>query len=130
MRHEIRHMLSAVRYAICSMLPAVLYTLNAVRCTLYFLTNKPNSPIVQIHLTNLSTMNYAIFTSLIKVKNKPNSNPITANTKPIKAKCPISSRIASERLNFWEIMNIIYVTIRTIRSSFETASKQRRDNEK
>ena len=38
--------------------------------------NKPNSPIVQMNVNNLTTMNYTIFTSLTKVKNKPNSNPI------------------------------------------------------
>ena len=58
-----------------------------------FRINKPNSPIVQMNVTNLITMNYAIFTSLTKVKNKPNSNPINANygqnkanSNPIKAK--------------------------------------------
>jgi len=40
-----------------------------------FMQNKPNSPIVQMNSTYLITMNYAIFTSLTKVKNKPNSNP-------------------------------------------------------
>ena len=44
-----------------------------------FMQNKPNSPNVQIHLTLFITMNYAIFTSLTKVKNKANSNPIKAN---------------------------------------------------
>jgi len=42
----------------------------------FFLTNKANSPIVQKILTYLLTMNYAISTCLMKVKNKPNSNPI------------------------------------------------------
>jgi len=46
-----------------------------------FRTNKPNSPIVQTNLTNLITMSYAIFISLTKVKNKPNSNPIAEWTK-------------------------------------------------
>jgi hypothetical protein len=49
------------------------------------LTNKPNSPIVQMKLNNLTTMNYVIFTSLTKVKNKPNSNPIKAKTNPNKS---------------------------------------------
>ena len=44
-----------------------------------FMQNKPNSPIVQMNASLLITMNYTIFTSLTKVKNKPNSNPITAN---------------------------------------------------
>jgi hypothetical protein len=58
----------------------------APRCPLYaFLTNKPNSPIVQSDLTSFTTMNYAISTSLTKVKNKPNSNPIKPNSNPILA---------------------------------------------
>ena len=44
-----------------------------------FRTNKPNSPIVQTDVTNLITMNYTNFTSLTKVKNKPNQT----QTKPI-----------------------------------------------
>jgi hypothetical protein len=41
--------------------------------------NKPNSPIVQLDLTPFISMNYTISTCLIKVKNKPNSNPIKPN---------------------------------------------------
>ena len=37
-----------------------------------FMQNKPNSPIVQMNVTNLTTMNYTIFNSLTVVKNKPN----------------------------------------------------------
>ncbi len=48
-----------------------------------FMQNKPNSPNVQLNVTFFITMNYTIFTSLTKVKNKPNSNPIKAKTKPI-----------------------------------------------
>jgi len=51
-----------------------------------FCRNKPNSPNVQMNLNNLTAMNYAIFTSLTKVKNKPNSNPIKANSNPISKK--------------------------------------------
>ena len=40
------------------------------------LEGKPNSPIVQTNVTLFAEMNYAIFDSLTKVKNKPNSNPI------------------------------------------------------
>ena len=47
-----------------------------------FSENKPNSPIVQLNVSIFITMNYAIFTSLTKVKNKPNSNPIKAKTNP------------------------------------------------
>jgi hypothetical protein len=42
-----------------------------------FRRNKPNSPIVQINASLFITTNYVNFTSLTKVKNKPNSNPIT-----------------------------------------------------
>ena len=37
-----------------------------------FMQNKPNSPIVQINASLFITKNYTIFTSLMKVKNKPN----------------------------------------------------------
>ena len=54
-----------------------------------FMQNKPNSPIVQTDVTSFTTMHYAIFTSLTKVKNKPNqtqfkpiSNPIQTQNKP------------------------------------------------
>ena len=46
-----------------------------------FMQNKPNSPIVQLNVTLFITMNYAIFASLTKVKNKPNSNPNKPNFK-------------------------------------------------
>jgi hypothetical protein len=36
-----------------------------------------------MNLTYFSTMIYAILTSLTKVKNKPNSNPIQSQTNPI-----------------------------------------------
>ena len=66
-----------------------------------FLQNKPNSPNVQLSLTYLSTMNYVISTSLTKVKNKANSNPIQsqfkANSNPIKAKTnPIKANFTRE----------------------------------
>ena len=44
-----------------------------------FMQNKPNSPIVQLNVSIFITMNYTIFASLTKVKNKPNSNPIKAD---------------------------------------------------
>ena len=46
-----------------------------------FMQNKPNSPIVQVNLTVFITMIYAISISLTKVKNKPNSNPISKSEK-------------------------------------------------
>ena len=49
-----------------------------------FSENKPNSPIVQMNLTNLTTMNYTIFTSLTKVKNKPNQSQNKPNTQKAK----------------------------------------------
>jgi len=48
-----------------------------------FRKNKPNSPIVQINLSYLSTTNYPIFTSLTKVKNKPNQTQYKPNSNPI-----------------------------------------------
>ena len=58
-----------------------------------FLQNKPNSPIVRMNVTNLTTMNYTIFTSLTKVKNKPNSNPIKANSNPFCQKPKMNANI-------------------------------------
>jgi hypothetical protein len=61
---------------------SVVCYLTSVFCILSsVLTNKPNSPNVQMNLTYLSAMNYTFFISLTKVKNKPNSNPIKANFK-------------------------------------------------
>jgi hypothetical protein len=61
----------------------------------FFMQNKPNSPIVQIHLTSFMTMNYAILTSLTKVKNKPNQTQFKAKTNPIKANFGPISRVAN-----------------------------------
>jgi hypothetical protein len=65
------------------------FMFEKLRCTKKFvriyqrtMPNKPNSPIVQMHLTSFITVNYAIFASPTKVKFKPNSNPIKANSKP------------------------------------------------
>ncbi len=46
--------------------------------------NKANSPIVQMNVTGLIAMNYTIFTSLTKVKNKPNSKPIQTQLSQLK----------------------------------------------
>jgi hypothetical protein len=43
--------------------------------------NKPNSPIVHLNLIYLLIMIYTISTCLTKVKNKPNTNPITESPK-------------------------------------------------
>ncbi len=48
-----------------------------------FMQNKPNSPIVQMNLNNLTTMICAFFNSLTKVKNKPNQTQFKAKTNPI-----------------------------------------------
>ena len=48
-----------------------------------FMQNKPNSPIVQMNVTNLTTMIYTIFASLTEVKNKPKQTQYKANTNPI-----------------------------------------------
>jgi len=47
------------------------------------LKNKPNPPIVQIALTSFIAMNYVIFVSLTKVKNKAKTNPIQSQSNPI-----------------------------------------------
>jgi len=51
--------------------------------TTIFMQNKPNSPNVQMNVTNLITMNYTIFASLTKVKNKPNQTQFKPKTNPI-----------------------------------------------
>jgi len=64
---------------------------KTTKSSVTFRKNKPNSPIVQMNLSYLSTMNYAIFASLTKVKNKPNqtqSNPIKPNSNPIQTQSP------------------------------------------
>jgi len=47
------------------------------------LTNKPNSPIVQMNASLFTTMIYTIYASLTKVKNKPNQTQIKPNANPI-----------------------------------------------
>ena len=58
--------------------------------------NKPNSPIVQMNVNNLTTMNYTIFTSLTKVKNKPNSNPITEDSRIIRKTISLVAGLIAE----------------------------------
>jgi len=48
-----------------------------------FSENKPNSPNVQMNLSLFTTMNYTIFASLTKVKNKPNQTQYKPKTNPI-----------------------------------------------
>ena len=48
-----------------------------------FRKNKPNSTNVQMNLSYLSTMNYPVFASLTKVKNKPNQTQYKPNSNPI-----------------------------------------------
>jgi len=60
-----------------------LFNEKIAKNTTTFRKNKPNSPIVQTDVTSFTTMNYTIFTSLTKVKNKPNQTQFKPNTKPI-----------------------------------------------
>ena len=53
---------------------------KTTKSSVTFRRNKPNSPIVQTDLTSCTTMNYTIFASLTKVKNKPNQTQFKANT--------------------------------------------------
>ncbi len=62
-----------------------------------FCRNKPNSPNVQMNLNNLTAMNYAILASLTKVKNKPNSNPIKANSNPIIERLKMNANAFSQK---------------------------------
>ena len=76
-----------LRSSVFSLLNSVSFFgfLSSALCPLssVFMQNKPNSPIVRMNLNNLTTMNYAIFTGLTKLKNKPNSNPNKAKTKHV-----------------------------------------------
>jgi hypothetical protein len=70
-----------------------------------FLTNKPNSPIVQLDVTSFKTMNYMIFPSLIKVKNKPNSNPNKPNLSPVSCLlCSIFSKQTQNKPKFYPLV--------------------------
>ena len=67
---------------------SIRFTLNAIRflssvsCLLssVFMRNKPNSPNVQTDVTSFIKMNYTIFTSLTKVKNKPNQTQLNLSS--------------------------------------------------
>ena len=59
-----------------------------------FRKNKPNSPIVQTGLKSFTTMNYTIFTSLTKVKNKPNQTQYKANSNPFAKRPKMNIRSA------------------------------------
>jgi hypothetical protein len=49
--------------------------------------NKPNSPIVQMNVTDLITMNYTIFVSLTEVKNKPKQTQLKPKQSQFKPNC-------------------------------------------
>jgi len=67
---------------------------KTTKSSVTFRKNKPNSPIVQMNLSYLSTMNYAIFASLTKVKNKPNQTQYKANSNPIPERPKMNTRNA------------------------------------
>jgi hypothetical protein len=46
-----------------------------------FMQNKPNSPNVQMNVSNVKTMNYENFIPLAEQKNKPKTNPISEKPK-------------------------------------------------
>jgi len=62
-----------------------------------FSENKPNSPIVQINVTSFTTMIYAIFASLTKVKNKPNQTQYKPNTNPIPERPKMDANAFSQK---------------------------------
>ncbi len=72
------------QYSIRNMHHKTQSTNSYVRIYQLFMRNKPNSPNVQMNLTFFTTMNYAIFASLTKVKNKANSNPIQTQLSQLK----------------------------------------------
>ena len=58
-----------------------LFKEKTTKSSTTFRTNKPNSPIVQTNVTLFTEMNYAIFASLTKVKNKPNQTQFQKGQK-------------------------------------------------
>jgi len=62
-----------------------------------FMQNKPNSPIVQMDINPFITMNYPVFASLTKVKNKPNQTQYKPNSKPIASKGKIDAKCVFTR---------------------------------
>ena len=56
--------------------------------------NKPNFKYAQMNVSNFSQMAYKIFIPLAGYKNKPNSNPIKANSR--KAQMNVNSLITKD----------------------------------
>jgi len=54
----------------------------------FFLQNKPNVKDAQIYISSFITMEYEKMDNWLIGKNKPNSNPIKAKTKPIQTQFP------------------------------------------
>jgi len=63
-----------------------------------FRKNKPNSPNVQMNASLLITMNYTIFASLTKVKNKPNQTQFKANSNPIPERVKMNINIYNTKV--------------------------------
>ncbi len=75
-----------------------LFNEKIAKSSVTFRKNKPNSPIVQTDLTSFRTMNYPIFASLTKVKNKPNQTQFKANTNPICQKTRLNINIYNTKI--------------------------------
>ena len=67
--------------------------------------NKPNLPESEINASSVSTKDYVYFMLYNSPKNKPNSNPIKPNTKPISKK---------PKMN----VNIYYTTVYNNKTAF------------
>ncbi|MCP4261936.1 MAG: hypothetical protein GY774_31205 [Planctomycetes bacterium] len=68
-------------------------TKDYVRKNQQIMQNKANSPVVLLDVNNFITMIYAISKCLMKVKNKPNSNPNKANFSQLQGMAkPIQSQ--------------------------------------
>ena len=67
--------------------PIASTSVENIRQISLFLTNKPNSPNVQLSLTYSTTKNYANFASLTKVKFKPNQTQFKPKQSQFKPNC-------------------------------------------
>ena len=63
-----------------------------------FRKNKPNSPNVQMNASLFITTIYTIFTSLTKVKNKPNQTQYKPNSKPMARRPKMNVNICNTKI--------------------------------
>ena len=77
-----------------------------------FMQNKPNLLNAQMNVTSAITMNYEQLTMNYANKNKPNSKPIKANTKPKQTQFPANNFVTRcswpvSRDRLWAIVSFV-----------------------